>query len=71
VANTQITDIVRIARVSRRTFHACFADKQSALVELIRAAQARLVAYMLVGGISEAVHRAAMDGREPAELRRR
>src|SRR5947209_3547108 len=33
---TQITDIVRHARTSRRTFYECFEDKESAFVELIR-----------------------------------
>jgi AcrR family transcriptional regulator len=33
---TQITDIVRHARTSKRTFYECFPDKESAFVELIR-----------------------------------
>ena len=33
---TQIGDIVRYARTSRRTFYECFPDKESAFVELIR-----------------------------------
>ena len=33
---TQIADIVRHARTSRRTFYECFPDKESAFVELIR-----------------------------------
>jgi AcrR family transcriptional regulator len=33
--HTQIADIVRHARTSRRTFYECFADKESAFVELI------------------------------------
>lgn len=33
---TQIADIVRYARTSRRTFYECFEDKESAFVELIR-----------------------------------
>jgi AcrR family transcriptional regulator len=33
---TQIGDIVRHARTSRRTFYECFPDKESAFVELIR-----------------------------------
>ncbi len=33
---TQIADVVRHARTSRRTFYECFADKESAFVELIR-----------------------------------
>jgi AcrR family transcriptional regulator len=32
---TQITDIVRNARVSNRTFYECFADKESCFTELI------------------------------------
>jgi AcrR family transcriptional regulator len=32
---TQINDIVRNARVSKRTFYECFADKESCFVELI------------------------------------
>jgi AcrR family transcriptional regulator len=35
---TQIADIVRHARTSRRTFYECFPDKESAFVELIREA---------------------------------
>lgn len=34
--HTQIGDIVRHARTSRRTFYECFPDKESAFVELIR-----------------------------------
>jgi AcrR family transcriptional regulator len=34
--HTQVTDIVRHARTSRRTFYECFPDKESAFVELIR-----------------------------------
>ena len=34
--HTQIADVVRHARTSRRTFYECFADKESAFVELIR-----------------------------------
>jgi AcrR family transcriptional regulator len=33
---TQIGDIVRHARTSKRTFYECFPDKESAFVELIR-----------------------------------
>jgi AcrR family transcriptional regulator len=33
---TQVGDIVRYARTSRRTFYECFPDKESAFVELIR-----------------------------------
>jgi AcrR family transcriptional regulator len=33
---TQVGDIVRHARTSRRTFYECFPDKESAFVELIR-----------------------------------
>jgi AcrR family transcriptional regulator len=33
---TQIADIVRHARTSRRSFYECFPDKESAFVELIR-----------------------------------
>src|ERR1700722_3092334 len=34
--HTQIADIVPPAHTSRRTFYECFADKESAFVELIR-----------------------------------
>jgi AcrR family transcriptional regulator len=34
--HTQIADVVRHAHTSRRTFYECFADKESAFVELIR-----------------------------------
>jgi AcrR family transcriptional regulator len=36
---TQITDIVRIARTSRRTFYECFADKESCFIEMIESAR--------------------------------
>lgn len=36
LARTQIADIVRNARTSKRTFYECFPDKESAFVELIR-----------------------------------
>jgi AcrR family transcriptional regulator len=36
LAGTQIDDIVRHARMSKRTFYATFADKETAFVELIR-----------------------------------
>jgi AcrR family transcriptional regulator len=36
LAGTQIDDIVRHARMSKRTFYATFPDKESAFVELIR-----------------------------------
>ncbi|MDO9406950.1 TetR/AcrR family transcriptional regulator [Patulibacter sp.] len=36
LAHTQIDDIVRHARMSKRTFYATFPDKESAFVELIR-----------------------------------
>jgi AcrR family transcriptional regulator len=35
---TQISDIVRHARTSRRTFYECFADKESCFVELVEVA---------------------------------
>jgi AcrR family transcriptional regulator len=41
---TQIADIVRVARTSRRTFYECFGDKESCFVELIREATAQLLA---------------------------
>src|SRR5690242_4043853 len=41
---TQISDIVRNARTSRRTFYECFPDKESAFVELIRAASVAVLA---------------------------
>jgi len=40
---TQITDIVRIARTSRRTFYECFSDKESCFIEMIQAARAALL----------------------------
>lgn len=41
---TQISDVVRHAHTSRRTFYECFADKESCFVELIRASSVALVA---------------------------
>jgi len=42
--HTQIGDIVKRARASRRTFYECFPDKESCFIELIRAASQTLVA---------------------------
>jgi AcrR family transcriptional regulator len=44
LAGTQIGDIVRNARTSKRTFYECFPDKESAFVELIREDSAGLLA---------------------------
>ena len=44
LASTQIGDIVRNARTSKRTFYECFPDKESAFVELIREDSAGLLA---------------------------
>jgi AcrR family transcriptional regulator len=41
---TQIADIVRIARTSRRTFYECFPDKESCFVELVREKTTQLLA---------------------------
>ena len=43
---TQIADIVRHAHTSRRTFYECFADKESAFVELIRESSAAIRALV-------------------------
>ena len=40
---TQISDIVRHARTSRRTFYECFPDKESCFVELVEAANAAIL----------------------------
>lgn len=40
---TQIADIVRLARTSRRTFYECFPDKESCFVELVREATTQLL----------------------------
>jgi AcrR family transcriptional regulator len=45
---TQIADIVRHARTSRRTFYECFADKESCFVELVEAANAAILNEMRV-----------------------
>src|SRR5436305_8285476 len=45
---TQISDIVRHARTSRRTFYECFADKESCFVELVEAANASILDEMRV-----------------------
>ena len=52
---TQISDIVRHARTSRRTFYECFADKESCFVELVEESNRAIV---------EAV-RAAVDPTAP------
>lgn len=44
---TQITDIVRIARTSRRTFYECFPDKESCFLRLIHDARSAVQAEML------------------------
>jgi AcrR family transcriptional regulator len=51
LAGTQIDDIVRHARMSKRTFYATFADKETAFVELIREGSIELfsVVAALVG----------------------
>lgn len=36
LGGTQVNDIVKRARISKRTFYECFPDKESALVDLIR-----------------------------------
>jgi AcrR family transcriptional regulator len=41
---TQIADIVRRARTSRRTFYECFDDKESCFVELVREATTQMLA---------------------------
>jgi AcrR family transcriptional regulator len=41
---TQITDIVRLARTSRRTFYECFSDKEACFVALVREATTVLLA---------------------------
>lgn len=40
---TQIADIVRLARTSRRTFYECFPDKEACFVELVHEATTRLL----------------------------
>ena len=42
--NTQIADIVRRARTSRRTFYECFEDKEACFVELVREATTQMIA---------------------------
>ena len=41
---TQIADIVRRARTSRRTFYECFDDKEACFVELVREATTQMLA---------------------------
>jgi len=41
---TQIADIVRRARTSRRTFYECFEDKEACFVELVREATTQMLA---------------------------
>ena len=49
--HTQIADVVRHAHTSRRTFYECFADKESAFVELIRESS-----IAILGLVEAAVH---------------
>lgn len=52
LAATQVDDIVRHARMSKRTFYAAFPDKESAFVELIREGSAETLQGVaaLIGG---------------------
>jgi AcrR family transcriptional regulator len=43
---TQIADIVRLARTSRRTFYECFPDKEACFVALVRDATSTLIAQI-------------------------
>lgn len=42
--HTQIADIVRRARTSRRTFYECFEDKEACFVALVREATTQMIA---------------------------
>jgi AcrR family transcriptional regulator len=55
LAGTQITDIVRHARASRRTFYQCFADKDACFLELAEA----------VGDLAREVVSGAVDADAP------
>jgi AcrR family transcriptional regulator len=44
--HTQVGDVVRHARMSRRTFYECFPDKESAFVELIRESSIAILALV-------------------------
>jgi AcrR family transcriptional regulator len=57
LAGTQITDIVRHARASRRTFYQCFADKDACFLELAEA----------VGDLAREVVGGAVDADAPWE----
>lgn len=52
LARTGIADVVRCARVSKRTFYECFPDKESAFVELIREASVRT--FLAVEAVADA-----------------
>jgi AcrR family transcriptional regulator len=57
LAGTQITDIVRHARASRRTFYQCFVDKDACFLELAQA----------VGDLAREVVGGAVDADAPWE----
>lgn len=50
---TQISDVVRIAHTSRRTFYECFPDKESCFFELIGAAR-KIVQAEILGAVDPA-----------------
>lgn len=47
LARTQVGDIVRHAKASRRTFYKHFSDKDACFVELVRTASARVMADVI------------------------
>jgi AcrR family transcriptional regulator len=65
---TQISDIVRHARTSRRTFYECFPDKESCFVEMIRASNKALVAELRQYAEPDAPWEDQVDGAVDAYL---
>src|SRR3954471_24217793 len=58
---TQISDIVRHARTSRRTFYECFADKESCFVELVEVANRAILEEVRVAVDPHAAWAAQVD----------
>ena len=65
---TQIADIVRHARTSRRTFYECFPDKESCFVEMIRASNVALVSELRAFADPDAPWEDQVDGAIDAYL---
>ena len=67
---TQIADIVRRARTSRRTFYECFEDKESCFVALVREATTQMLATIEDSIDPEAPWNVQIDRRSTSTCRR-